>query len=200
MAELTPDDRERIYQEEKARIEAQEQIKAESAQHKSEESQANAVKMRQAAEVKRKTDASENKVMFWACSALIVFLVALIWGCVHIFGLFSDNPGSSSGTTAATTSVDIGETGYITSGGGNVVVASDEQSEDDLTHSSVAKDDVGVDKMIESQRVYMVNGGTAAKLIGYGHGVLGFSVLHVRVVDGPYATQEGWIPMEWLKK
>lgn len=61
--------------------------------------------------------------------------------------------------------------------------------------------------LVKSGRVFVVNDGTTVHLLSYYHGIAPLSVLgreyagtlvRVRVLEGEYAGEAVWVPMEWV--
>lgn len=138
-------------------------------------------------------------------AVILGLIIALCGGSVIYLSAQDHSPPdqpdtSASSSSASSGSLEVGDTGYITAGGGQVYLGATEEDQKELTQEAIAKDDTGITKMIVSGHAFFVNGGTSARLIGHGGGLLGFSVCHVRILDGDHATDDGWLPVEWLKK
>ncbi len=113
----------------------------------------------------------------------------------------ASSPDTISPSQNASQTLSVGDDGVVTYGDNtDVIVAATEQAEDDMSSAAAAKDKVGYTQIANSDRTYLVASGTSAKLIGYGSGLLGAAVYHVRIQGGSHDTQDGWIPMESMKK
>ena len=103
-------------------------------------------------------------------------------------------------TQTADASIQIGDEGYLDNNLDTVLVAHTQEADGKITDATIAKDTVGIEKMIDTGDAFFVDKGTKVKLIGYGDGIIGANTYHVRFEDGSHADDDGWIPMEFMKK
>ena len=121
--------------------------------------------------------------------ALFLLSVIILTGC-----------SQSDSSTSSTSPMSIGAEGKLDTGVGTVDVAKNQQTQNDISSAAAAGDKVGYKNILESGRVMEVKDGTQAKIIGYGDGLMGASVYHVRIEGGEFDGADGWVPMEFLKK
>jgi hypothetical protein len=93
---------------------------------------------------------------------------------------------------AACSSVSVGDTVKLSNGNDVVQIARDISTFDRLTSAAVAKDDVGYAEA--SANAFFVADGTKALVIDRG-----FGRLRVRIKEGPYIDEVGWVPTDWAK-
>lgn len=190
--ELSPEEKERIYLEEKERAEARARAEQELANKKA----AQVIAVNRANAQKAAKQAQQG---FIGCISTVVVLV--IFGIVGFNSCASNTSSSTDNSnTMASSSINIGDDGVLRNGDNQVPVAASEQAQSDLTNAAVAKDEVGYEQIFLRGDAFMVPAGTKAKLIGYGSGLLGAAVYHIRIEGGDHDTEDGWVPMEWLVK
>jgi hypothetical protein len=110
----------------------------------------------------------------------------------------SSDDNSGNNDNGSSTVVGVGYDGYLTMGGGDVVVATTEDNLKQLTDAAAANDNVGIQKMIDNGDAFTVPDGTRCKLLAYS-GFLDVKC-HVRIEGGDHDTDDGWVPQELLKK
>jgi hypothetical protein len=135
-AELTTEERDRIFQEEKVRHEAQEKIRSD------------------AANIKSTAEAEKKKKAQLGCLAVAGALIAL-WVIFQMAGGFGDTPDRPS----------IGQDGKLHSGTKAVPVAVDKDSQGQLTQAQAIKDQHAVVQLVLAGKVLSVMDGTKVKVI-----------------------------------
>lgn len=106
-------------------------------------------------------------------------------------------PSSKTPTTPqASERLKIGEDGYVSTGGTNpVLVAINKSYYEEMFNLITAKDNLGISQMVLDGKVLMVDSGTAIKVIGSE-----FPSTQVRITEGKYIAQSGWIPNEMVRR
>ncbi len=171
MVDLTPEEKEQIYKEEKARLEAQEKIKAE-------------------------LNAKEAKDGTIGC---LVFLgiVVVVMLYFFVFKSISDATGISAPTKTTTSSniKSIGQRGKLFSEkDSSVLIAVDEKSLKELIKVFAADDEAGFAELLISGKVFEVNNNTNVLILDVGYGSY-----KIRILDGERAYETGWTFKEFVK-
>lgn len=120
-----------------------------------------------------------------ALGALLVMMLVLVACGV-------DDSGSSDGGTVQT----IGAKGWLASPTPNlgVLVATDEKAFDEMMKAAIAGDTYGTEELIRQRRIFSTPYNTRVLVID-----LDFAKTKVRILDGDYLGQSGWVPFEWVK-
>jgi hypothetical protein len=172
--ELTPEEKQRIYEEEKVRLEMQEKLKQEGIEKK----------VLKETEGKKKT-----KPTTWGC------LVLIILGMVFL-GYSANNKGDEkSGDQKSTTPSGV-------TAGANVtlvkaILATDEKSYDEMFKSANANDTVGLVQMEAQGKIVEIKDGTKALVLEGG----GFTQVKVkvRIIDGLQQGKAGWVAPKMIQ-
>jgi zinc-ribbon domain len=135
-AELTTEERNRIFQEEKVRHEAQEQIKSD------------------AEKIKATADAEKKKKAQLGCLAVAGMLIA-VWVIFQMAGGFGDPPARPF----------TGQDGKLQNGKKAIPVAVDQDSSDQLIKAQAINDQHAVVQLLLAGKVLSVNDGTKVKVI-----------------------------------
>ncbi|MFC1656081.1 hypothetical protein ACFL3C_04370 [Patescibacteria group bacterium] len=121
---------------------------------------------------------------------------------VIIVGYFVGQAGnktstnSNSYTSKSSTTVSIGdEAKLVSSGSGAILVAIDQEAFDDLLDISVANDEMGLAELMLADRVFSVPTGIKVKVID-----TDWFSKEVRILEGAYVGESGWVPMEFVQK
>ena len=102
-------------------------------------------------------------------------------------------PGSSESPTSEPT--DIGQTAFVwVADDPEVLIAVDEESYEALGKAFLAKDWVGIQQLSTQNSIFSVPRNTKVLVIDSG-----FGKRKVRILEGEYSGQAGWITMEFLK-
>ena len=110
-----------------------------------------------------------------------------------ISGGGSSSTSSTSGTSASAT-VNQGQNGYLhISDGQAISVMRTKQGLDDYTKAAVNKDTMGMAQMIYDGEGFLAPDGTKVLVIDSGLGTR-----QVRILDGKFVGQSGWVPMEFV--
>ena len=122
---------------------------------------------------------------------IAIMLIVAVSGC---------SSSSTSNTTVqpASTSINISDNVILDEGVSTakiVIVATTQANLDEIIKLSIAKDDLGIAKMIVDGQAFMVDRGTQARVIDEAYGVR-----QVRIMSGDYYGESGWVPMEFCKK
>lgn len=88
----------------------------------------------------------------------------------------------------------IGAEGHLVAKLDTILVARDTDANNKLNDVLAAEDQVGLYRLLASGAVFPVKNHARAKVLGYQ--LLGLA--HVRLEDGAYAGDDGWVPYEWL--
>lgn len=130
------------------------------------------------------------------CAGMTGILILL----VVVLRLEGCGASTQQASPPAAVPLTIGTEGRLTTGDVDVVVGKDAQAEQELSQAAAAGDKVGYRQIVDQGRAYLVLDGTRAKLLGYGDGLMGADVYHVRILSGSASGQDGWVPMEWMKR
>jgi len=174
LPELTPEERERIYQEEKARIEARHQIEME----------------KQSADAAALTKPS-------SLGGWLAFIALCLVVCMCIFGLGAkNNKGESAPYRESRPILDLGSEVHIDAGGTpETIVFLSKAALDESSKYAAAHDKEGYDKVVYSGQGIFVHDQTKARVIENQWG----GVTQVRILDGPHKGKEAYLPTEYLK-
>jgi hypothetical protein len=163
--DLTPEERQRIYAEEKARIDARDRIKAEQ----------DRIKLAYKAEQDNKSAAG--------CLRIFLVMAAVVIALAIAGSLIKDKPGAEGSSSAeAERHIVCDET----SQGAGLGVTKDDY--DALAEANEAHDKYGIAELLSTHRVYGIPCGTKVLLLD-----AGWTSDKVRIVDGEYAGLAGWI-------
>jgi hypothetical protein len=190
---LTPEERRRIYEEEKARIEAQEQIAAE---------RASAAKTPPPAP----PQPSGNNSFAGCISIAILLVFGYIW-------INSSSGGGSGDSSSSNSSSSSSSTNYVTELGGDgtlrgaplerggtgtiVVLGTTEEAYSQFVHANVAQDKTGMQELMLSGKCYTLPvGKVRAKKIDSNW----TGSVKVRILTGNHAGESAWTGMESLGK
>jgi hypothetical protein len=105
----------------------------------------------------------------------------------------SSTTAPSSATSTETTSLNIGDVGYVKSPTGSTFVSSTKDVEDRVMQLSIAKDTDGLMQMVLTGDPLLVDDGTQVRVIG-----AGFTSIEVRITNGKYYGQSGWVLTEFV--
>ena len=135
MTDLTPEERERIFQEEKARHEAREQLDQ-------------AARQKTLMAAKRR----QQRTTYGCLAATAVAAIAFV--LISLAGSRSKAP-----------SVNVGEQGRIASGAQRVIVGVDDAAFDQIVKSQQAHDEAGLTALVLSGRAFFIDEGTRVLVI-----------------------------------
>lgn len=102
--------------------------------------------------------------------------------------------GGCGSTTSTSSSVSIGQEGFLDSGTELVPVAIDQIAFDEWTKARVAKDEQGMLQLILQGRIVSVEKNTKIKIIDQG-----MFIRKVRILDGKHQGVAGWVAYEYIK-
>ena len=126
---------------------------------------------------------------------IIYGTIIAVGAVMMISNLFRSDPSSSSPAPSAPTStVAIGETGYLRSSADPILVPISKALLDRTTQLAVAKDTMGISEMVLNGEILPVKNGTQVRVID-----AGWTSVEVRIMSGDYAGQSGWVPTEFVK-
>lgn len=132
-----------------------------------------------------------------AARALLFFLglvIALVIGCNLIGSSIVGRAQRGIPIPPMSTATDTGREARVRlSGGGDVVLARSADAMEDLLTAAAAQDKVAYDAVVIQGDAFLVSSGTRVRVI---RSLTTLS--EVRVLDGPFATQTGWVPREWV--
>lgn len=173
---LTPEERQKIYEEEKARLEARERVQAEAdAQKKAEE------------ERKKSEEAkAKKKERRQGCFTLIVIIAGVWWW-------ISSHPSTPTSTPSAPTRElpKIGQERYLYKA---PFAAVDQKSIDAFEDAYFKKDKYGQMELITSGRIFEVADFTKVLILDHNT-----ANSRVRILEGPYRGRAVWVRNEWIK-
>jgi hypothetical protein len=89
---------------------------------------------------------------------------------------------------------DIGDEVTLNAPGVPGPLMAEDDAWEPLHDALAARDQVGLDRLMASGKVFRVSNGTRAKLIK-----AGFVSRKVRILDGPHAGRAGWIESEFVR-
>jgi hypothetical protein len=163
--DLTPEERQRIYAEEKARIEAQDRIKAEQDR------------------VKLAYKAEQDNKSAKGCLRIFLVMAAVVIAIGAVGSLIDDKPGKVAQEAApAKCRIVCDDTSHET------VLAITKADRDAMVEASMAHDTYGLEELLLTKRIYLIPCGTTVLILDDG-----WSADKVRIVDGEYAGLAGWI-------
>jgi hypothetical protein len=171
MPELTPEERERIYQEEKARIEARQQIEDES---------------RPSVQPVKKPGGIGGYIFFLAICFLVCFFIFML-GAVN-----SQHPSSAS-----TPTLEKEVKHYLDSGAssGLTMVFTSDDAFDESSKSAAFKDEVGFRQVVASGSAFFVSNGTHVITLETSAG----GAYALRIQDGPHKNKKVYANREDVK-
>ncbi len=122
---------------------------------------------------------------------------------VFISGGFSPSTNTSADVasgpaTPVVEKLNVGEEGYVSVGTSTtkvVLMGGTKEDYEEMFKLIIARDDLGVSKMVLDGRVLMVEPGTKVKVIGTKIGSR-----EVRIMSGKYLSQSGWVPNEMVHR
>jgi hypothetical protein len=122
------------------------------------------------------------------------FVIIAIIGILIVGYLISTLSGSSSSNTASTY-LHIGEQGVLYNGSSQIPVAATRDVLDQVIHMSTANDTLGYAELVGAGLVIRVDSETDVL-------ILDSTSLYkqVRILEGEYVGESGWIPSEWVRK
>jgi hypothetical protein len=132
--------------------------------------------------------------MVTATIVIVIVLIAL--GAPHKPSSPS-TPSSQPTQSGLQTTVATGETGRLSTGLANVVVADDLNALNDLIKAAVSEGDSGIAMIILQGRAFLVPQWTQVRVIGHA-GFLSDKT-QVRILSGPNRGRSGWVPSEFVK-
>jgi hypothetical protein len=111
-------------------------------------------------------------------------------------------PGAPHGSSSPSTpslqqAIATGETGRLSNGLANVVVAVDVAALDDIIKAAVANDNEGIAIIVLQGRAFIVPQWTKVRVIG--HAGFMYDKTQIRILSGPNRGLSGWIPNEFVK-
>ena len=116
-----------------------------------------------------------------------------------------DTPATSNEQQNAQTSsvFQIGDIGVLRTASGSpgdtLYIATTNDAFNKMSDAAQAKDNVGFDQLLANGSAFSITEGTHAKWLG-DEPLLQVGLKHIRITEGPHATEDGWVPREWLKK
>lgn len=121
--------------------------------------------------------------------AIVLFALAAVGSCVVCIMLPSNSESPASEPT------DIGQTAFVwVADDPEVLIAVDEQSYEALGKAFLAEDWLGIQQLLMQNSIFSVPRNTKVLVIDSG-----FGKRKVRILEGEYSGQAGWITMEFLK-
>lgn len=130
-------------------------------------------------------------------SGLGCLIVLLIFVGLGILGAATggDGGGGSGSGGSSVQVVPVGSDGRLVIGEGIPVdLGVDDDAFDALSEARVANDPAGRREVLLSGRGFTVPEGTRVRVIDNG-----FVKKRVRILEGQYAGEAGWVPFEWVK-
>lgn len=132
-----------------------------------------------------------------AMGCLVVIL--LIVGFVILLVAFGGGGEKSSSPATQSSILGVGEEGILNNNSdkndvsGVAILAVDEKAFDDFIQAQIADDKLGYSQMLGAGRFFVVDNGTAVKVID-----TGFAKRKVRILEGEHLGKSGWIPYEFV--
>lgn len=174
--ELSPEERRKVFEEEKARLEIQARAKKQAG----------------------------DKMFQLGCLApmgvLVLFFVVLFAydsAKPKYTPIYVSPPPARSSTFSGFSPTPAGnqtagsDTKLVAPGLDNVPVAVDEKAYEAMMNAAAVKDDQGITNLILAGRVFTVSNSTKVQVISPG-----FLKAQVRILEGPKAGRSGWVPTE----
>jgi hypothetical protein len=135
---------------------------------------------------------NKEKIRKIALGVIGVCVVLIIF--ISLIG--RDEPSSQ---TASSTPQETWHTGddvlLKNESGSSIFIAPTQESYDKMFNLIIAKDEVGITQMVMNKEIFLVVSGTKAKIIGRT-----FASREVRIMEGEYNGQSGWLPVEMLSR
>lgn len=126
------------------------------------------------------------------CSiALLIVLVVIIALALNVDSLSRKSKVSATPTLSPS----IGKQGilHVEDGASSHWVAADEETTEKLLDAINAKDDYGLSELLLTEQVFSVKDGTKVLIIDEA-----LFKIQIRILEGPYAGQSGWVPHKWV--
>jgi len=133
-------------------------------------------------------------VGFYAALMAIFFMTVFV---IYSMVVSDNNRPTSQGSSQGTPLWMPGDEAHL-SPGSPTIVPLDEEAEDEVVKLAAAKDDLGLRQMVISGRAILVPDGTKVKVIEV-KGILDWTC-RIRILEGDYIGQSGWVPVEFLKR
>ena len=149
---------------------------------------------------------TSRKIFYFA-----IFGVFLIFACCGIYWLLSlvssNLPSSSSSSSSSSSNssgsssnsssgyLSIGDEGVLYNGSDQVPVAVTKDVLDQVIHMSTANDTLGYAQLVGAGLVIRVDSGTKVLILDST-----VTYKQVRILEGEYVGESGWIPVDWVKK
>lgn len=133
-----------------------------------------------------------------AIGCLVIIL--LVVGFVILLVALGGSGEKSSSPTTQSSILGVGEEGVLNNNSdkndvsGVAILAVDEKAFDDFTQASIADDKLGYSQMLGAGRLFVVDNGTAVKVID----IKFLGKTEVRVLEGDYFGESGWIASEFI--
>lgn len=122
---------------------------------------------------------------------LILFFI-----CLGTFNQGSGGSGGGSGGGGRPRPLAAGKLALVISpSGGSTAIAINREAFDRFVTLAVADDDMGIAAMRLAGQIWLVPSGTECKIIK-----TGFTACEVRLMDGTYAGQSGFVAREFIKR
>lgn len=123
----------------------------------------------------------------------VVVLALLIYSAF----LPSGNSGRTEPSSQHSTLLMPGDDAHVVPGS-PILLPLDEATEEEVVKLSVAKDEIGLSKLVLSGRAVLVPGGTKVKVIEV-NGILDVKC-RIRILEGDEIGQSGWVPANFIGK
>ena len=88
-----------------------------------------------------------------------------------------------------------GDQGILFMDGGTIPVAVTKEAMDQMTRSFTVKDEIGFNNLFLSGQAFWAKSGTKVLVIDST-----FTTSKVRILEGDYYGQSGWVPYEWVRQ
>jgi|GEM_PF-4970382 len=142
-----------------------------------------------------------GKIYVWTLGRKLIAGIIGFFLVIGFIGAVLDDSGSTANTTVsqppAPSILGAGSTGRLVSSSSGPVVGVAATGEDLIKISNLvdAQDQVGMLKMVDDGRVFMVNAGTSVKILATNG-----SHYQIQVLEGTYKTKTGWIPAKAITR
>lgn len=138
---------------------------------------------------------------------IITVILVLIFGSIILSNIGSyideaeksqNGVGTSNNTDVNSVSskgdnLHVGDLGYIKINNGSLLVSPNKSDAEEVIKLSVAKDNLGVAKMVVDGRTMLVDSETQIRVID-----TDWLYTNVRIMEGKYYGESGWLPNEFV--
>lgn len=128
---------------------------------------------------------SKNRLPVEAIAGSIFGIASLLLMC-WLMGSHESRPPVNKPAVSA------GEIGYLSAGGGSLLICTTRDAHSQFVRFAVARDEHGFSELLLNGQAFAVEHGTRVRVLG------GITVREVRVIEGPMTGRRGYISSEFI--